>query len=270
MRKTINGICLTAIFLGLTACISDSSPPPIEGGELQTSEVADEQPSLATQDSSPIPVINDEQPPSEVEDIRRGKIVMEGIDSSPRAIAGAFQQILLETIESRRPENRDAYEAELLKDPLFRDNPGFLEEQMGWFFEVSLFFALADLEGDGVPELILANHIDSKIYRYSEGTIYEYGSVFARGFQALSTNGTFIMSGGASVGRLAMMSFADNRREEIILALWEPRDNRMYYSINDEEVTEEEWQVFMDAQERKESVVYHDLTEVNVLRYVKW
>jgi hypothetical protein len=44
----------------------------------------------------------------------------------------------------------------------------------------------------------------------------------------------------------------------------------MYYSINDEEVTEEEWQVFMDVHTGKEYVKYHNLTEENVLSYVRW
>jgi hypothetical protein len=120
-------------------------------------------------------------------------------------------------------------------------------------------FAIADMDGDGVPEVIIQspNHIFRMVFRYWNGEIYGYTFGF-RQMLSISHDGTFTASGGISYTYLNRLEFTNGAHEIIILAnsdLNQDGEGNYYqiFFIGDEQVPEEEWRALLDAHYEKEA-----------------
>jgi hypothetical protein len=110
-------------------------------------------------------------------------------------------------------------------------------------------FAIVDMDGDGVPEVIIQspNHIFRMVFHYWNGEIYGYTFGF-REMQTVDKNGTFISSGSAFNTNLNKLEFINGTYEKTIMAYSDlnRNDNSMMYFIGNEQVPEEEWRYFLD------------------------
>jgi hypothetical protein len=228
--------------IGLAGCTSPSEEPSPENTETAGSMDVTETP---TPLPTPTPT-----PAQEIED----KIIF------PKEVANAFREALL-----GQAEFRDVWEGTATsKNLLFEGQP-------------PTAFAVVDMDGDGIPEVVvkeieqahtLVLHcIDDVVYGHFFGPV---------GLRDIKTDGSFWYSEwyleGVRSAEYSTIMFTANGYEKTMIAFqdWSDSEERMFFLIGDEEVTEGEWLSFIVAQKEKEDIVWHDLTEENVLQYVTW
>lgn len=119
-------------------------------------------------------------------------------------------------------------------------------------------YTLADLEEDGIPELILGITINESndygvlVLRYDSGVT---GYTFAhRQMGDIKMDGTFHYSGGASNNGTARIEFHDHSWDYVrIGGVEESGDNRVSYFWNGTEISEEAYWQWVAQQETKEN-----------------
>jgi len=148
-------------------------------------------------------------------------------------------------------------------------------------------FAVIDLDGDDVPEIVLAEMLRNNktdaivddtvgflILRYLEDTVSGY-PLYIRAFNDLKTDGTFSFSSGAADNGYGKINFAgfqiENYPDSIIddIAYMEGNMNDegriiIDYFVNNEKSTEEEYDLVMAAQRKKGKAVWYDFNEENI------
>lgn len=119
-------------------------------------------------------------------------------------------------------------------------------------------YATADLDTDGIPELLLwitineTNDYGVLVLRYDGGvTGYEFAY---RQMADIKTDGTFHYSGGASNHGVARLKFADSGWEYVIIGSVEETDSVTSFFWNGEPVSEDVFWVCFEAQSEKEDV----------------
>ena len=133
-------------------------------------------------------------------------------------------------------------------------------------------FTVLDMDGDGVPEVVLELTVNGnpqfyEILHYTDGAVYGYLVVY-RGLEALKTDGTFYYSSGAADGGYAKMKFLPDAYEMDVLGYTESSQDdigtTIAYFIDNQSVTEAEFNAFRQEKDSKEDVVWVEFTQANV------
>ena len=122
-------------------------------------------------------------------------------------------------------------------------------------------YTTADLDADGIPELLLwitindVNDYGVLVLRYDGGVT---GYTFAyRQMADIKTDGTFHYSGGASNHGTARLKFGDFGWEYVIIGGVEETDSVTSFTWNGEPVAEDVFWLCFEAQSQKENVEWH-------------
>lgn len=121
-------------------------------------------------------------------------------------------------------------------------------------------YALADLDTDNLPELILwitvngNNDYGFLVIRYDEnGGAVGHGFTY-RQMMDLKADGTFGYSGGASNTGIARLKFTDSNWEYVILGCVEENNDTVSFFWNGQSVPQDEYWSYVEGQNAKESV----------------
>lgn len=185
------------------------------------------------------------------------------------------------TLPSNDNPALDAYKAVLLDNAEFFsiDNDKNLslndfltnKEIYGTILKVT-HFTVMDMDGDGVPEVVLELAVDNnpefyEILHYMDDTVYGYNIVY-RGLEGLKADGTFQYSNGAADNGYGKLKFQSNGYETGILGNMQASQNNdnmtISYFINNESVTEESYNSFIKEQDEKKDVDWHEFSQKNV------
>ncbi|MDR1616544.1 MAG: hypothetical protein LBR98_05980 [Syntrophomonadaceae bacterium] len=133
-----------------------------------------------------------------------------------------------------------------------------------------LRFAVADLDGDKNPEVLLELFDQVEVLHYEKGTVYGYFFPY-RGLKRLKTDGTFNFASSAAAGGFARLMFSKNNYEYIKLVESVSRisvDGKSKYEIlfyiADRRVSEEDFRTFVEGQDEKEDVIWYEFTDENI------
>jgi len=179
----------------------------------------------------------------------------------------------------------DAYKAVLCGDATFRDTGTGKDLGVAHIYEVfnpeaswdiSLYFTIIDLDGDGIREVILMlgsyGRYGYEILHYQNGTVYGYYMV-SRGFEELKTDGTYEGSSSAFSGSINKIeSFSENSLTEQIWAEYDYHtydycdENELheYFMINGKKSSSAQIEGILDQQYAKNSTEWYDVTEENI------
>ena len=131
-------------------------------------------------------------------------------------------------------------------------------------------FAVIDMDADGLPELVLHKMQDgsSIVMHYYDGYVYgkEYGF---RGMKFLKEDGTFDWSNSAFNSGIGKLKFNGANQETIYLAENDTQDGKEIYRIDKIEVSQADYLTFTANQDKKEEIVWHELTIENILTEMK-
>lgn len=190
-----------------------------------------------------------------------------------------------ENIKTTKPFNNnsvlEAYKAVLLNNAEFFsiDNNKKLslndfltnKEIYGTIFKVTHFTVL-DMDGDEVPEVVLELAADNnpefyEVLHYMDDTVCGYNIVY-RGLEGLKADGTFQYSNGAADNGYGKLKFQSNAYETDILGCMKSSQNdddiTISYFINNKSVTKESYNSFIEEQDEKKDVVWHEFFQKNV------
>lgn len=133
-------------------------------------------------------------------------------------------------------------------------------------------FAVLDMDGDEVPEVVLGLSIGNEPQFYEvlhtmNDTVYGY--LFPiRGLQGLKADGTFGYSSGAADTGFGKLKFESDTFQTYTLGYSESSQDdaglTVSYFVNNEPVTKEAFDSFANEQSGKEDAVWHEFTEENI------
>lgn len=182
--------------------------------------------------------------------------------SDNNSVLEAFKAVLLNNAEFFSIDN---------KKKIFLDDFLTNKEIYGAIFEVT-HFAVLDMDGDKVPEVVLELTVDNnpefyEILHYMDGTVYGYNIVY-KGLEGLKTDGTFHYSNGAADDGYGRLKFQSDTYETDILGHMESSQNNdsisISYFINNKPVIEESYNSFIKEQDEKKDVIWYDFSQKNV------
>ena len=140
-------------------------------------------------------------------------------------------------------------------------------------------FAILDMEGDNIPEIILQLTVNDNEYygyevlSYKDGVVYGY-TMWYRTFMELKEDGTFSFSGGASDYGFGTVQFTDKGyiidKITYCESVYNPDNTQgISYIVNRESATEEEFNAAIDKQNEKNNATWYDFTDENILNYLR-
>lgn len=140
-------------------------------------------------------------------------------------------------------------------------------------------FAIADLEKDEIPEVILWLAVNDNEYfgyevlSFKDGSVYGY-TLWYRSFMDLKEDGTFSFSGGAADNGIGTIKFDETGYTINNITYCESvidSDNNMSvsYFVNHESATEEEFLSAIEEQGQKADAVWYDFTDDNISDIVR-
>lgn len=133
-------------------------------------------------------------------------------------------------------------------------------------------FAVLDMDGDGVPEVVLElSRNDTpdfyEILHAADGAVRGYFVVY-RGLEELKADGSFYFSNGAADGGWGKMQFGEKAFEPDVLGYSESRqedaDMTVSYFIGNEPATKEAYDAFMAEQFGKPGAVWHEFSQQEI------
>lgn len=143
-------------------------------------------------------------------------------------------------------------------------------------------FSILDLDGDGVPEIVLSMVVEnvenygSLILHYENGTVIGY-NLWARAFQGLQADGTFSFSSSAfeyGLGCIDFSAFDQNVGNSIVKRICyceldedQSENLQTSYYNNGGLITSEEFDNVLQMQNEKETVTWIDFSEENIEDY---
>jgi len=131
----------------------------------------------------------------------------------------------------------------------------------GYTFQITRFTAL-DMDGDGIPEVVLEIFPGSErlVLHYDNGIVYGYDTGGPRCMGSLKKDGTYDWSGGVPHWGVSKLQFSSDIYETEILC---EVDAPLYY-INGEVVSEESFYSFYDTQYQKEDAKWYPFSEETI------
>ena len=131
-------------------------------------------------------------------------------------------------------------------------------------------FTLINVNGSDVPAVVLELYpVDERIVlHYNEGVVYGYDFPF-RGMRNIMTDGTFDGSGGAYNTYIMELHFLSGLIETITIGksdtiLKDDGELEQIFYINEEEVTRELWQDFLNEQSEKEIALWYEFSNKTI------
>ena len=177
----------------------------------------------------------------------------------PAEAAEAFRQVMAGDVPFRSASDGREYYLSQINELIWNDPAvnAYAEQ-----------FAVADLDDDGTPEVIILTnqHIHSEpilVLRWQDGQIYGYNEV-GRGMQGLKADGTSGWSDGAfhnGTHRDQYTSSGDgpDRREQLYLSELIVADGSGEFYLSGHEVTQAEYEAAEAAQDAKPDAVWYNL-----------
>lgn len=133
-------------------------------------------------------------------------------------------------------------------------------------------FTVLDMDGDKVPEVVLELSVNDEPEFYEvlhdiDGTVYGYIIVY-RGLEELKADGTFLFSGGAADNGWGKLKFESNAYETEKLGYSQSSQGdtglTISYFIQDQPVTKEAFDSFMNEQSAKKDTVWYEFSQDNI------
>ncbi len=125
-------------------------------------------------------------------------------------------------------------------------------------------YSILDLDCDEIPEVVLLlsyalnEEYATGILHYSQNTVYYYQFPY-RAFNNIKIDGTYHWSGGAVHNGFSRIVFNDGEYTTTDLAYCENDiDWNVSYFIGNESVSEDEFELFRDAQLQKQDAEWHE------------
>ncbi|WP_010248563.1 hypothetical protein [Acetivibrio cellulolyticus] len=182
------------------------------------------------------------------------------------------------SVDNATPNAFSAYKAVLLNEAKFTtDNKGtevYLKDYP--YLDHVIYFALVDLDGDGVSEVIVketydeidANDCRAVVLHYGNNKVYGY--FFGAGLiYNVKKDGTFSYSGGDGDGCVKIHSFVvfpdpDNPpiQSNDFLCFYDKHS--VEYNINDQPVSKKKLDAFIETQKLKDNAVWNILNKENI------
>ena len=134
--------------------------------------------------------------------------------------------------------------------------------------------AIADLENDEIPEVILWLDVNTNEYygfevlRYRDGVVYEYTLPY-KSFMDLKDDGTFSFSSGAADSGFGKVKFTENGYSIDKITYSESSDNSgnnqiTSYFVNNQSASEEDFLSAINKQSDKTAITWYDFTDENI------
>jgi hypothetical protein len=126
-------------------------------------------------------------------------------------------------------------------------------------------FAVVDMDGDGVPEVVYqeGDYYGYLILRYNEGKIIGYDVVY-RGLQSLKKDGSCMGSGGSRDIKIGKKCFLGNYLVDIVKA----RRLGENYDVYGTPIDEETWKQLNAAYDAKPDVDWHECTDNQIQQFL--
>lgn len=134
--------------------------------------------------------------------------------------------------------------------------------------------AIADLENDEIPEVILWLDVNTNEYygfevlRYRDGVVYGYTLPY-KSFMDLKDDGTFSFSSGTADSGFGKVKFTENGYSIDKITYSESSDNSgnnqiTSYFVNNQSASEEDFLSAINKQSDKTAVTWYDFTDENI------
>lgn len=185
------------------------------------------------------------------------------LNKSIHSVVQAFQSVLLN-------EKKFSYTDKVLGYSSIQQNNVYLSELT---YDKSLVkvskFAIADLDGDDISEIVLAME-DYKgfiILRYKDGNIHGNIVVY-RTFVQIKSDGRFLSSNGASDNKISKIFFIGDTfitDDKISSIGGSPTDS---YFINDIPIDKNTWDKQFALFEESPDITWHDYSKETILKWV--
>ena len=141
------------------------------------------------------------------------------------------------------------------------------------FFRENLSFAMLDMNGNGIPEIIIEMAHTQLIYlilHYYNGEIFGHDFVF-RSMNNIKTDGTFRNSFGGSLG-VARLEFNKGIYDYVFIYQisygWSDYNEETVMLLNGVEISSKEFITWDDFQNAKECVTWHPFTTKDNIRNI--
>lgn len=183
----------------------------------------------------------------------------EALDLSTLSPMEAFQKVLLSEapFTMLEPSGQNRYIGYLNAYPSEGKPEEFLQ------------FAIQDLDGDNIPEMILLDDdTENIILRYRDGKVIGYGIGY-KAMSAVQKNGIFIQTSGASeIYRCKLFFIADYLLFDPIVEEYEYIEPYIYYVYDIPVTKEEKDHVLAVLYENTEEIVWRPFTEDEILKLI--
>ena len=134
--------------------------------------------------------------------------------------------------------------------------------------------AIADLENDEIPEVILWLDVNTNEYygfevlRYRDGVVYGYTLPY-KSFMDLKDDGTFSFSSGTADSGFGKVKFTENGYSIDKITYSESSDNSgnnqiTSYFVNNQSASEEDFLSAINKQSDKTAITLYDFTDENI------
>ena len=134
--------------------------------------------------------------------------------------------------------------------------------------------AIADLENDEIPEVILWLDVNTNEYygfevlRYRDGVVYGYTLPY-KSFMDLKDDGTFSFSSGTADSGFGKVKFTENGYSIDKITYSESSDNSgnnqiTSYFVNNQSASEEDFLSAINKQSDKTAITWYDFTDENI------
>ncbi len=135
-------------------------------------------------------------------------------------------------------------------------------------------FAVVDLDGDSVPEVVLGLKVNEQdnmafeILHYQDETVYGY-TLWYRAFMDVKTDGTFCFSGGSADNGIAKISFngPDYTMEKVSYSVsaWDTHNNQtISYFVLGQNADEDGFSAATEEQAQKPDVSWLEFSAENI------
>lgn len=252
-------ICAFLVLLlitSITACSSSKS-----GSDMNTNDTQSSNQVSSTSNSNQITVSDPSTTPPSASDNKSEIKSTQSPPNSTNTALKAYKTVL---------QNNAEFYSTNSKDYVYLNDFLINQEIYGAKFKVT-HFAVLDMDGDKVPEVVLELTVDNdvqfyEILHYMNNEVYGYIQVL-RGFENLKTDGTFIYSNGAFDNGYGRLKFQTTTSEMDTLGCQKPANNdntSEVYFINNEQVTSKTYDSFVKEQDGKKDAVWYEFSSNSI------
>lgn len=244
MKNQIKSVLIVFLLsIAITGCSSVKDSSNVDNSSINSNKVSD-----TSVQTSPSPTTIDSNSENKENQV-----------PSNNSVSEAYKEVLQNKTEFFSTDNNKKL---YLND--FLTN----EEIYGTIFKATHFTVL-DMDGDKVVVIELSVGDEPQFYEvlhYVNDTVYGYLIVY-RGLEELKADGTYFYSNGAADNGIGKLKFESDAFETEILGYSKPSQsdgNLISYYIDNNPVTKESFDSFMNEQSGKKDVVWYDFSQKNI------